>query len=204
MFTLVVSLKDRQDRRDAFSLPWEYEFVLQDRIINPRLTKGFGTSNLGAAAAHRSAIQIAKDRGVDEVLVLEDDAVYIPYMPKGSIGEVTFLGGIKTPFTSAVKCGEGEYSVTNISAAHAVIYRKSIFDKILREIPSNEQVQRITTNLSQPYEWWLSQHPVYFHHSAAFEMLPVDHPAAASETVGNDGRDLNLEQENFYSYLNQL
>lgn len=201
--TFVISLRGRGDRRKAFSLPWECEFILQDRIINDNIEDGFSRSNLGAACAHRSAVAKAKELGLPEVLVLEDDAVYISGSPVKSLGKITFLGGIATPYTEAVKSGES-LKVKNISAAHAIIYREDSYDRVLQNIPTNEQANKLPNHVSMPYEWWLTEEFVCINNQPSFGMLPMDHPAATSESVGNDSRDLNSEQDEFYKYLKQI
>jgi hypothetical protein len=143
MKTYVISLKERADRREKFSMPFEYEFLIQER-----LTKVLGISwslaNLGCMLGHRQAIQLAKDQGLDAVLVLEDDAELVGEIPSGMPEPVTFLGG--------------DTHGTHIIGSHAVCYQRSSFDPLLNALPTLEQLQAAKhPPMFEPYDAWLSR-----------------------------------------------
>ena len=146
MKTYVISLKERSDRRDRFSLPFDYKFLLQDRVTGV-MGIDWCLANLGCMLGHKQAIQLAKDQKLDEVLVLEDDAELIGKMPEEMPNAITFLGG--------------DLHGSNIVGSHAVYYHSSIFDRLLKLIPSLEQLQESQHPcMMNPYDLWLSSFEV--------------------------------------------
>lgn len=151
MKTYVISLKERSDRREKFSMPFTYEFLLQDRVTGV-IGIDWSLSNIGCMLGHRQAIQLAKDQGLDQVLVLEDDAELINKIPDKMSNAITFLGGNK----------HDGYIV----GSHAVYYHSSAFDYLLKVLPTLEQLQELKhPPMIDPYDVWLSRHEVGYSES---------------------------------------
>jgi hypothetical protein len=151
MKTYVISLKERSDRREKFSLPCDYEFLLQDRVTGVHGVR-WCLANLGCMLGHRQAIQLAKEQGLDEVLVLEDDAKLENGIPNKMPHAVTFLGGDK----------HHGYIV----GSHAVYYHSSSFDPLLEALPTLEQLQDSKhPPMLDPYDLWLSRQGVGYANS---------------------------------------
>jgi len=147
MKTYVISLHERSDRREKFSLPFDFEFLLQDRVTGV-VGIDWSLANLGCMLGHRQAIQLAKDQGLDEVLVLEDDAELVGEMPTELHSDFpTFLGG--------------DIHGENVVGSHAVYYPSSVFNHLLKLLPSLEQLQSIEHPcMLDPYDLWLSNFKV--------------------------------------------
>lgn len=140
--TYVLSLEDRKDRREAFSLPWDYTYLLQNRITHPSPQKN-KIGHWGAILAHKQAVEIAHKENYSQVLVVEDDAEYLG----GSIpdfGFVTMLAGFPNSrenvhFNPEKNCfssrGYGWHG------AHAVVYNKKSYPAILDSITDRRQVE---------------------------------------------------------------
>ena len=147
MKTYVISLKERSDRREKFSMPFDYEFLLQDRVTNV-VGIDWSLANLGCMLGHRQAVKLAKDEGLTGVLVLEDDAELVGNMPKElSYTAITFLGG--------------NFYGTHVIGSHAVYYPASSFDYLLNTLPTLDQLQASEhPPMLEPYDTWLSKHGV--------------------------------------------
>lgn len=147
MKTYVISLHERSDRREKFFLPFDFEFLLQDRVTGV-VGIDWSLANLGCMLGHRQAIQLAKDHELDEVLVLEDDAELVGEMPTGLHSDFpTFLGG--------------DIQGKNVVGSHAVYYPSSVFDELLKLLPSKEQLQNSEHPcMLDPYDLWLSNFKV--------------------------------------------
>ena len=156
MKTYVISLKERQDRRDRFHLPFEYEFLIQERLTGV-VGIDWSLGNLGCMLGHRQAVELAKQQGLNEVLVLEDDADIKSELPKKFPFPLTFLGG---DFTEGSQELHNE-RFTNIVGSHAVYYHKSTFDYLLQTLPSLAQLRELKDPfMLEPYDIWLSKNGV--------------------------------------------
>ena len=146
MKTYVISLRKRSDRRKQLSLPFDYEFLLQDRLTGVAGI-GWSLANLGCMLGHRQAIELAKKQKLEEVLVLEDDARLVAEIPKEMPSPITFLGG--------------DNQGTHIIGSHAVYYHSSTFQTILEQLPTLTQLQASEhPYMLDPYDVWLSKHGV--------------------------------------------
>ena len=156
MKTYVISLKERQDRRDRFHLPFEYEFLIQERLTGV-VGIDWSLGNLGCMLGHRQAVELAKQQGLNEVLVLEDDADIKSELPKKFPFPLTFLGG---DFTEGSQELNNE-RFTNIVGSHAVYYHNSTFDYLLQTLPSLVQLRELKDPfMLEPYDIWLSKNGV--------------------------------------------
>ena len=153
-------------------MPFDYEFLLQDRVTGV-IGVDWSLANIGCMLGHRQAIQLAKDQGLDEVLVLEDDAELVGEMPTTFSHAITFLGGDK----------HGE----QIVGSHAVYYHSSIFDAMLKVLPTLEQLQSLEyPPMLDPYDLWLSQQGVgYVNSFISFDEEHGDIPHGGKITQQN-------------------
>jgi len=155
MKAYVISLKERKDRRAKLYLPFDFELLLQERLTGV-IGIDWSLGNLGCMLGHRQAIQLAKDNGLNEVLVLEDDAEMTGELPETMPYPITFLGGDFTADT--LQSGD---IYTNILGTHAVYYKNTVFDALLEQLPSLKELQ--TSNIPfmlEPYDIWLSKNGV--------------------------------------------
>jgi hypothetical protein len=120
-------------------------------IVDAIDTRHLGNGHIGCALSHRLAITMAIERGWDEVLVLEDDAVpvlrragalsVLPRTPRDA--ELVYLGGFRQRDYRCEPCGvEGLARVRGgLTTTHALVYRRPVFDAVLAYVPPT--VERI-------------------------------------------------------------
>ncbi|GAA1934464.1 glycosyltransferase [Kitasatospora viridis] len=110
--------------------------------------------HIGCALSHREAIRQARIDGLESVLVLEDDAVFLPgavWVLRRALAELEgrewsllYLGGAdwgKT-FPRPEGCHHLE-TVTGVTTTHAIAYHRSAFTRLLDELP--DTVEEMTT-----------------------------------------------------------
>ena len=101
----------------------------------------------GCARSHRAAIADAKLRGLDSVLVVEEDAVFLDetatvlHRALAQLGsrpwDVLYLGGVhQTPSDPVAGCDSLQIP-TYVTCTHAVAYHARAFDRLLQEIPAD-------------------------------------------------------------------
>lgn len=106
--------------------------------------------HIGCALSHRAIIAQAKRRGLKNVLVFEDDAVFrrdtLELLPQAleelasCEWDILYLGGHIWGEAGAPVDGCSFMRVPHtITTTHAVAYNESSFDKILADIPDNEK-----------------------------------------------------------------
>jgi len=109
--------------------------------------------HVGCALSHRRAIEYASRRGLDNVLVFEDDTVFLqgaPWVLRRSVRELSrrpwnlyYLGGYHQwmgdarPFRLAPGCSHLEQA-SGIICAHAIAYNQRIYGRLLTELPADE------------------------------------------------------------------
>ena len=104
--------------------------------------------HIGCALSHRAIIQQAQQRGLSDVLVFEDDAIFhadIVDTIVTVLGELEktdwdlfYLGGHNwgkkyelAPGRTSLECG------ADLTSAHAIAYNHTIFDLLLDELPED-------------------------------------------------------------------
>ena len=107
-----------------------------------------GNHHIGCALSHRAIIQQARQRGLSDVLVFEDDAIFhadIADRIETVLGELEktdwdlfYLGGHNwgkqyelVPGRTSLECG------ADLTSAHAIAYNHTIFDLLLAELPED-------------------------------------------------------------------
>lgn len=170
--TLVIALRD-SSRRVKFEL--ECGHYLDDAVfIDAVDTRDLHNTHIGCALSHRRAIQYAQARGWSEVLVLEDDAVFLPqraaalqplsHLPVDA--EIVYLGGYRgIQYTAAPTGVPGLLRVHGgLTTTHALLYRERVYASVLEYIPStvDEALRRwgpgeqsdFPQAIDQEYERW--------------------------------------------------
>jgi len=140
MFAYIINLKHRYDRKESIinemkKLPHiKYEFV-EGVISNP--------SWLGCTLSHKKCIQLAKDNNLDNVLVLEDDAIFtdncIEILEKSLEqlkGEYNMLFLGANLQNKADSISNNILKLNGAFAAHAYIVNSNFYDTILN-LPNN-------------------------------------------------------------------
>ncbi len=113
----------------------------------------FWGGTAGCALSHRKAIEMARNKGWREVLILEDDAVLAPLTPEtdralcNSINlfrNMLYLGFNKPrPYGKPTPIGEGSVRLWEIEGAlatHAYVLRDAVYDLMLRLLPTEDNV----------------------------------------------------------------
>ncbi|WP_345494285.1 hypothetical protein [Nocardia callitridis] len=128
-----LGIADRVQRLPAVATPWRYQ--------------------LGCALSHRRAIAMAQRRGLDSILVFEDDAVFLrgtKWVLRRSVEELMgvpwklfYLGGFynthpiggDAPVSGASFLRHASGMVTT----HAVAYHREVFEQILADLPEEPE-----------------------------------------------------------------
>lgn len=138
--TLVINLAEREDRWNATKDSFSRWPVQLERVDAVRMKPGWK----GCAASHVKAVRLAKERGLDMVLILEDDALLVPggierfetLLPvlkarrnewEIFLGGSTFLEDLQTVSVVPPLFKAGAYT------AHFCLVNSTAFDKILNE-----------------------------------------------------------------------
>jgi len=102
--------------------------------------------HVGCALSHRRIVELANDQRLDNVLVFEDDAVFLegtPWCLGQSLAELAdrewdalYLGGCRwdAPSPRAPGCEHLEVPEL-LTCSHAVAYHHTIYDQILSDVP---------------------------------------------------------------------
>ncbi len=117
-----------------------------------RIFKAADTSDnhIGRALSHRSVILEASQQGLDNVLVLEDDVLFLDEslaILTRSVAELKqqqwnlfYLGGDRNGQSHPLAAGCQHLSVARgMTCRCAIAYNKPIFDKILCDVPDSEE-----------------------------------------------------------------
>lgn len=151
MTCVVINLDKRSDRLDAFGQEFGREAlgqtferfaartasVAENPVVNGRI---------GCLLSHRGVVEMARDRGLEYVVVFEDDVTLVPGAGQqwrqaierlaGRPWQLLFLG--QNTQGPVFKEDENLYRVSRSVALHAVVYHRRSYDAILRRLPSTE------------------------------------------------------------------
>lgn len=107
--------------------------------------------------SHLAVIRLAKARGLDSVLILEDDCDFEPYARavllrvarqlQGRPWQMLYLGGTIKKGNQCVELSENLMSVNRVRLAHAYLVHCSLYDRILEEAPAS----------GLPLDWYYSE-----------------------------------------------
>ncbi|MCX4750351.1 glycosyltransferase [Kitasatospora sp. NBC_01287] len=142
-----LNLDERPDRWQAMRHRLTAQGIPPERIHRQAATATPANHHIGCALSHRHAIQQAHTDGLETLLVLEDDAVFLPgaaWVLRRALAELAerpwsllYLGGADwgRTFPRAEGCHHLE-AVTGITTTHAVAYHRSVFGRLLDELPA--------------------------------------------------------------------
>jgi hypothetical protein len=140
---------------------------------------------LGCTLSHRRCIQAAHDQGLDNVLILEDDAIFLEgtrWCLRQSLDElakrewdVLFLGGHRwgETFPPAPECRHLEIPGV-ITCSQAVAYHRPVFERLLADIPDT---------LAELAVWLRKHHAIdqYLAHELGHRARFVTAPSVATQ-----------------------
>ena len=138
--------------------------------------------HIGCGLSHRSAVFFAKKQGLQNVLVLEDDAIFLDrtnFHLSRSIAElkkqawnVFYLGGHKwgQKFFKVKGCRFLD-KTRGLTCAHALAYNNTVFNKILTDIPDNIEQMRV----------WVQDHLAIDQYLRGTDNLMIASPVVASQ-----------------------
>lgn len=138
--------------------------------------------HIGCALSHRSIIESAKMQKLDNVLVFEDDAIFLDstmdYL-KMSIEElrwqdwsIFYLGGHRWQgdFQLVEGCSHLKRP-HGLTCTHALAYHSSVYDEILNELPDNED------EMTQ----WVQENRAIDQYLTTLRRLILSHPPVATQ-----------------------
>jgi GR25 family glycosyltransferase involved in LPS biosynthesis len=138
MHALVINLEHRTDRREHMLQELDklqgvtYEFVNAIKHENP---------NIGCTLSHQRCIEIAKDRDLNHIMILEDDVIFEP-----NVNEIfekswravqqydwnlLYLGGNVREKSRYVDIDKHLVHVTKVNTTHAYVIHKRFYDIVL-------------------------------------------------------------------------
>ncbi|NEO54643.1 MAG: hypothetical protein F6K54_17085 [Okeania sp. SIO3B5] len=132
-----INLKHREDRWKLFSeemnkFPDNFNIVRFEAIYDPIEPR------MGCAKSHIRLIEIAKNKCMSAILILEDDVVFIekPYAKIQAVlsnlpnnWDILQLGVYETPIGEKIK--ENIYQIYYAQCTHCILYNHSVYDKII-------------------------------------------------------------------------
>ena len=138
--------------------------------------------HVGCALSHRAILAEAMAQGLRNVLVFEDDAVFLertlPHLDENLDElarvewDVLHLGGCKwgNTYPKADGCRHLE-RVSQLTCTHAVAYRHTVYDRLLREMPGD--VESMTS--------WIERHAAIDQYLNTIERRYVTWPILATQ-----------------------
>ncbi|MFJ3214883.1 glycosyltransferase [Kitasatospora sp. NPDC086801] len=141
-----INLDERPERWQAMQRRLARLGLRPERVHRQPATATPGNHHIGCALSHRRAIQQARTDGLESLLVLEDDALFLPgstWVLRRALAELDgrawsllYLGGADwgRTFPRAEGCHHLE-AVTGITTTHAIAYHHSVFADLLDELP---------------------------------------------------------------------
>ncbi|MFF6955163.1 glycosyltransferase [Streptomyces sp. NPDC008317] len=165
-----INLDDRPDRWETVRRRLGALEIPAARVHRLSATATPVNHHIGCALSHRRAIQQAHIDGLESLLVLEDDAVFLhgtTWVLRRALAELgsrpwslLYLGGADwgRTFPRAENCGHIE-PVTGITTAHAIAYHRDVFTDLLDELP--DTVDGMTA--------WIRRHTAIDQYLAAWD-----------------------------------
>ncbi|QIZ00516.2 glycosyltransferase [Streptomyces sp. S1D4-11] len=141
-----INLDERPDRWQVMQRRLSAVGLRPERIHRLPATPTPGNHHIGCALSHRQAIEQAHTDGLESLLVLEDDVLFLPgatWVLRRALAELAgrawsllHLGGADwgRTFPRAEGCHHLE-AVSGITTLHAIAYHRSIFTHLLDELP---------------------------------------------------------------------
>ncbi len=225
----IISLPSRTDRRRDFEKAWDasslgdfidVQFIpaveIKAEITGPAR---IACCDIACAVSHRRAVAMAAARGLEAVLVLEDDAAPEVLHNLRAFLTVTLravnlpwhtvnLGGCSAqwrPATPALRQtpvpgAPGIFQVKGMVTTHAILYHRRVYDDILISVPSETEFANAANSLltCRPYDQWLASHgvmltgevPFFVQSGACSDILGVPHGCSIAELIRDTYRRL--------------
>lgn len=155
--------------------------------------------HIGCTLSHRKVIDLASRRGLANVLVFEDDAVFrsdtvtrirqdIEDLNRVRDWKLFYLGGVPQFGPPAPVAGAAHLAHGNaLTQTHAIAYNRCMFDELLRAIPDSIPEVRKWTETTRPaIDQWLAFDVTGRKYMSApvLSVQPYDLPYLPSATVG--------------------
>ncbi|MDH6708230.1 hypothetical protein P3T27_004969 [Kitasatospora sp. MAA19] len=141
-----LNLDDRPDRWQEMARRLRALGIPAERVHRQAATATPANHHVGCALSHRRAVEQAHRDGLESLLVLEDDAVFLlgtTWVLRRALAELAarpwsllYLGGFDwgRSFPRAEGCHHLE-PVSGITTTHAIAYHRSVFARLLDELP---------------------------------------------------------------------
>ncbi len=123
--------------------------------------------HIGCALSHRQIVEKAKRQGLNHVLVLEDDALFLDDIVlhlqrslkelKSQDWKVFYLGGTKWGQTYQKMSGCQYLEPKMLTSTHALAYHHSFFDEMLENIPHDIDSMKIWLQTHRAIDQWLAK-----------------------------------------------
>ncbi|WP_175551073.1 glycosyltransferase family 25 protein [Spirulina major] len=138
---------DRQPERWEIMEQRFYKLGILHRVHRFSAIETPESHHIGCTLSHRTIVERAQQLGLDNVLVFEDDALFLDTILedvsrcveelKRIDWQIFQMGGHRwgNQFPLAPNCQALEHPCCAMTSAHALAYHVSVFDKILRDIP---------------------------------------------------------------------
>ena len=142
---------------------------LRKRVRRFSAIETIENQHIGCALSHREIVEKAKRQGLNNVLVLEDDAIFLDDINlhlQRSIEElkqqnwrVFYLGGHKwgQDFSKVDGCQYLEEIPKGLTVTHAIAYHHSFFDEMLDNIPPDIDSMKIWLKNHIAIDQWLAR-----------------------------------------------
>lgn len=162
-----INLDDRPDRYAAVNKRFE-------KIGISRLVKRFPAiktpenHHIGCALSHRAIIEDARQRGLQNIFVFEDDVIFhdriMERMPSvieklaTTDWDVLYLGGyLREEAPTNLPKGTVLRGCKGITCTHAVAYNERVFDRLLEDIPADYDAMAQWLDRFKGFDHYLSE-----------------------------------------------
>ncbi|MFC5720467.1 glycosyltransferase [Streptomyces gamaensis] len=144
-----INLDERPDRWERTRARLAALGIHGDRVHRLPAVPTPGNHHIGCALSHRRAVELAHTDGLENLLVLEDDVLFLDGATwvlrraldelRGRPWSLLYLGGADwgRTFERADGCHHLEH-VTGVTTTHAIVYDRGVFSRLLDELPDNE------------------------------------------------------------------
>jgi len=143
-----VSLKRRTDRRaeikefcNRVDIKFEFFDAIDGKDICDQYDSKLKPAALGCLLSHKAILERARDEGMPNVMIIEDDLEardsfqeeskkYLSSIPDD--WDMVYLGGQHK--TLPIKIAENVHRVTRVYGTHCILYRNTCYDKLISRI----------------------------------------------------------------------
>lgn len=147
-----INLDKRHDRWERVSKSFKNNNI--DVIRFPAIEHKDG--RIGCIKSHVEILKIAKERNLKNVLIFEDDVVFINSVVDNTFEqlpidwEMCYIGA--NIHTNLIKYSDNLFTIKQAFSTHAIAYNNTIFDFIINKYDNIEKLD----NYADIYDVWLS------------------------------------------------